>query len=217
MTEKSSENLRQEVINQPEGAERNGTEPAEAQKLARPFDPFHDLYLADPYAFFAQARATNPVFHSPDLDYWVVTRYHDIRHIFQTPKRFSAAQHPGAPAHLPEVTQIVYELLIAGHETTPGLISNAMSQLLTQRSAWEEICRDASLVPNAVEEVLRFDSPVIAWRRETTRAVEIGGVPVPAGPKPAAVARLREPRPRGLQGPPSTSTSTGRMPRTTSR
>jgi cytochrome P450 len=55
------------------------------------FDPFHDPYLADPYPFFAKARAAGPVFYSPDLDYWVVTRYHDIRQVFQTPKRFSAA------------------------------------------------------------------------------------------------------------------------------
>ena len=80
-----------------------------------------------------------------------------------------------------EVTQFVYSLLFAGHETTTGLISNALRQLLTHRHAWEEICRDASLIPNAVEEVLRFDSSVIAWRRKTTEAVEIGGVPVPAG------------------------------------
>ena len=53
-------------------------------------DPFHDPYLADPYPFFAEARAAVPVFYSPDLDYGVVTRYHDIRQIFQTPKRFSA-------------------------------------------------------------------------------------------------------------------------------
>jgi cytochrome P450 len=55
------------------------------------FDPFHEPYLADPYPFFAEARAATPVFYSPDLDYWVVTRYHDIRQIFQTPKLFSAA------------------------------------------------------------------------------------------------------------------------------
>ena len=79
-----------------------------------------------------------------------------------------------------EVTQIVYELLFAGHETTTGLIGNALRRLLTERPAWAEICRDPSLIPNAVEEVLRFDSSVIAWRRRTTEAVEIGGVPVPA-------------------------------------
>jgi cytochrome P450 len=79
-----------------------------------------------------------------------------------------------------EVTQVVYELLFAGHETTTGLIGNALRQLLTERHAWEEICRDPSLIPNAVEEVLRFDSSVVAWRRQTTQAVRIGGVPVPA-------------------------------------
>ena len=60
------------------------------------------------------------------------------------------------------------------------MIGNATRRLLTERHAWEEICRDPSLIPNAVEEVLRFDSSVIAWRRKTTEAVEIGGVPVPA-------------------------------------
>jgi cytochrome P450 len=79
-----------------------------------------------------------------------------------------------------EVTQIVYELLFAGHETTTGLIGNALRRLLTERDAWEEICGDPSLIQNAIEEVLRFDSSVIAWRRKTTEAVEIGGVPVPA-------------------------------------
>jgi cytochrome P450 len=55
-----------------------------------------------------------------------------------------------------------------------------MRRLLTERHAWEEICGDPSLIPNAIEEVLRFGSSVIAWRRKTTEAVEIGGVPVPA-------------------------------------
>ena len=79
-----------------------------------------------------------------------------------------------------EVTQIVYELLIAGHETTTGLMGNALRRVLTERHAWEEICQEPSLIPNAIEEVLRFDSSVIAWRRKTTEAVEIGGVSVPA-------------------------------------
>ena len=90
MAKKSNETLRQQLIDHPEGVERNGSGPGEAQNLAGRFDPFHDPYLADPYPFFAQARAANPVFYSPDLDYWVVTRYHDIRYIFQTPKVFSA-------------------------------------------------------------------------------------------------------------------------------
>ncbi len=313
--------------------------------LSEHFDPFHDPYLADPYPFFAQAREITPVFYSPDLDHWVVTRYNDIRLIFQTPKLFSATNaidpiqpvcpHAGQvlreggfrpiptltntdpPAHtrarrltnvaftprrvaamesfvraltirfieerlfsgradlvrdfawelpalvifrvlgvpnediprikagsesrllfmhgrpteeeqtqlaqglamfwryaedlvalraqeprddftsdlilardgdvpalsLQEVTTIVFALLLAGHETTTNLLGNAYRRLLTERQAWEEICAEPSLIPNAIEEVLRFDSSVIAWRRKTTQAVEIGGIPVPAEAK----------------------------------
>jgi cytochrome P450 len=77
-----------------------------------------------------------------------------------------------------EVTQFLQGLLFADHETTTGLIGNALRRLLTERQAWEAICRDVSLIPNAIEEVRRFDSSVIAWRRKTTQAVEVGGVPV---------------------------------------
>jgi cytochrome P450 len=79
-----------------------------------------------------------------------------------------------------EMTTIVYGLLLAGHETTTSLLANALRRLLTDLDAWKEIGRDSSLIPNAIEEVLRLDSSVIAWRRKTTQAVEIGSVPVPA-------------------------------------
>jgi len=79
-----------------------------------------------------------------------------------------------------EVATIIFGLLLAGHETTTNLLGNAFQQLLRERHAWEEICRNPSLIPNAIEEVLRFDSSVIAWRRKATQAVEIGGVSVPA-------------------------------------
>ena len=46
--------------------------------------------------------------------------------------------------------------------------------------AWQDICRDPSFIPNAVEEVLRIDPSVFSWRRKTLQAAEIGGVPVPA-------------------------------------
>jgi cytochrome P450 len=63
----------------------------EDERLGEIFNPFRDPYLADPYAFFADARSTTPVFHSPLIKYWVVTRHRDIRQIFESPKLFSAA------------------------------------------------------------------------------------------------------------------------------
>jgi cytochrome P450 len=320
----------------------HATESFDAKRLGDLFDPFHDPYLADPYPFFAEAQAATPVFYSPLLDYWVVTRYHDIRQVFQTPQLFSAVNalapiqpicpmaggilteagfrpvktltNNDPPAHtrvrrlanvaftprrvaamepfireltvrfvterlsrgradlvrdlaweLPalvifrvlgipdddvarvkagagsrlllmwgrpteaeqihlahdmaafwrytealvadrtreprddftsdlilardgdvpalsphEVTMIVNGFLLAEHETTTSLLGNAFRQLLTERHTWEAICRDPALIPNAIEEVLRLDSSVITWRRQTMQAVEIGGVVLPA-------------------------------------
>jgi len=83
--------LLREVIDHPEGVEMSEPGPGDGQRFGERFDPFHDPYLSDPYPFFAEVRAATSVFHSPDLDYWVVTRYHDIEQIFRTPQVFSAA------------------------------------------------------------------------------------------------------------------------------
>ena len=80
-----------------------------------------------------------------------------------------------------QAATVVLNLLFAGHETTTGLLGNLFRQLLLRRPSWEAVCRDPSLAPGAVEEALRLDSSVIAWRRRTTGPVRIGGVPVPGG------------------------------------
>ncbi len=82
-----------------------------------------------------------------------------------------------------ELTTIMIQMLFAGHETTTNLLGNSFRCLLADRPSWEAICNDPSLIPNSVEEVLRFDSSVIAWRRKAKQAVEIGGVEVPADAK----------------------------------
>ena len=310
--------------------------------IARKFDRYQDPYLADPYPFFSEARAATAVFYHQETNYWVVTRYEDIRQVFQNTKQFSASNtldvvpvvcpaawkiyaeakfdvvptltntdHPhhtrirrlancaftakrvmdiesfvreltvrliderfsngevdlvraltwelpalvlfrflgfpdedlpavqvgadnslivlwGPPSekdqvgaaqgmaafwtyttqlvakrcHEPrddfatallearstdlaplspaEASSIIFGLLVAGHETTTALLSNGFRQLLKHRAAWEEIGKDPSLIPNAIEEILRFDSSVIAWRRKTKEPVEIGAVAVPA-------------------------------------
>jgi cytochrome P450 len=55
------------------------------------FDPFSPSFLADPYTFFAEYRRHTPVFYSPILDYWVLTRYSDVRAAFRDTTLFSAA------------------------------------------------------------------------------------------------------------------------------
>ena len=80
---------------------------------------------------------------------------------------------------LEEVVSICYSLSFAGHETTTNLILNGLRNFLSRPGLWEELREEPGLIENAVEEVLRRDTSVVAWRRSTTRPVEIAGVEVP--------------------------------------
>lgn len=55
--------------------------------LAADFRPFD---LGDPFPFYARARQEGPIFYSAELDYWVVTRYDDVRTIFRDHETFSS-------------------------------------------------------------------------------------------------------------------------------
>lgn len=76
---------------------------------------------------------------------------------------------------------VMLQLLFAGHETTTNTSGNAFRHLLENRDQWEMICNDPSLIPQAIDEVLRYATPVPHWRRTTTEDVTIQGVTVPAG------------------------------------
>ena len=53
--------------------------------------------------------------------------------------------------------------------------------LLGHREQWDELCADPSLIQNAVEEVVRFNSSQISWRRVTTVDTTLAGIDLPAG------------------------------------
>ena len=67
-------------------------------------------------------------------------------------------------------------LLVAGHETTVGLISNAMLALLRNPGQYAALAGDPALAPNAVEETLRYDPPVQLTGRVARRGIAIDGV-----------------------------------------
>ncbi|MBO1112843.1 cytochrome P450/oxidoreductase [Bordetella petrii] len=71
--------------------------------------------------------------------------------------------------------------IVAAHETTANASANAVKLLLQHPQAWRDICEDPALIPNAVEECLRHNGSVAAWRRLATKDVEIAGVRIPAG------------------------------------
>src|SRR5262249_7425584 len=93
------------------------------------------------------------------------------------------AIHREAPERLTldEIASILFSLSFAGHETTTGLIGNTMRRLLEEPGRWTEIAAHPDLIPGAVEESLRYDPSVPAWRRVTTRPAPLAGVDLPAG------------------------------------
>jgi cytochrome P450 len=82
-----------------------------------------------------------------------------------------------------DIVNIVYSMALAGHETTTNTIGSAVLALLRDRSQWQRLIDDPGLIPNTVEEVLRFEGPVNYHRRTAKVDTEIGGVPIPGGAK----------------------------------
>jgi cytochrome P450 len=89
--------------------------------------------------------------------------------------------HDEDPAQLSheEIASILFSLSFAGHETTNYLIGNMLRRLLEDRRRWEVVVADPSLIPNAIEETLRYDPSVPVWRRLTKRPVTVAGVEIP--------------------------------------
>ncbi|GAA2354438.1 cytochrome P450 family protein [Streptomyces violaceusniger] len=98
---------------------------------------------------------------------------------------FSAILAPGEGADQlspAEATSMASLLLMAGHETTANLISNGVLALLRDPHQLARLRADPALLPGAVEEFLRLESPVsMATTRFTAEPVTIGGTTIPAG------------------------------------
>ncbi|RLT32422.1 MAG: cytochrome P450, partial [Chloroflexi bacterium] len=82
---------------------------------------------------------------------------------------------------LGEITSVVFGLLLAGHETTTGFLTNAIVQLLRDPARWQALAADPTGIPAAIEELLRLDTSVMAMRRVTTVDVSLGGQHIAAG------------------------------------
>ena len=74
-------------------------------------------------------------------------------------------------------------LLVAGNETTRNLISGAMRTFMEQPDQRQRLLDDPAMMPVAVEEMLRWVSPVMYFRRTATRDTEIRGQKIREGDK----------------------------------
>ncbi|MGH9024214.1 MAG: cytochrome P450 family protein [Acidimicrobiia bacterium] len=80
-----------------------------------------------------------------------------------------------------EMLSTIFQLVVAGHDTTTSLIGNGTVALLLHPGQRDALARDPAGIPEAVEEFLRYDAPVPhSTFRYTTEEVEIGGVVIPA-------------------------------------
>jgi cytochrome P450 len=104
--------------------------------LAATYAPLQPEHLADPYAFFARARQA-PLFFSPAIDAWVVSRYEDAVTILRDHKRFASATVGARAQHSAEVKEILNQSPISAaspinldppeHTRVRGAITKALS------------------------------------------------------------------------------------------
>ncbi len=87
----------------------------------------------------------------------------------------AAAESEGEKLSETELVSTCITLLVAGHETTTSLIGNGIWALLRHSEQWRILKDDPSLVTSAVEEILRFESPVARQPRLMKVEAEMGG------------------------------------------
>jgi cytochrome P450 len=94
-----------------------------------------------------------------------------------------AAEFDGEPMTDLAFGSFFVQLVVAGNDTSRTLLSNAILALLTHPEQFAELREDRSLLPGAVEEVLRWDNPLHYFRRTASEDTELAGVSIAAGDK----------------------------------
>lgn len=80
-----------------------------------------------------------------------------------------------------ELLSILQQLMVAGNETTTSTLAGGLVQLIRNPDQLAKLQADPSLIPNAVEEMLRTESPTAGLWRLVKRDTELGGAPLKAG------------------------------------
>jgi cytochrome P450 len=110
-----------------------------------------------------------------------------------------------------EIYMIVNQLLIAGNETTRNLISGGLVALAESPEQWTRLRDEPELVPSAVEELLRWTTPVVAFMRTATTDTELAGQRVHEG-DPVLLVYASANRDEAEFGPTAATLDVGRRP-----
>jgi cytochrome P450 len=90
-------------------------------------------------------------------------------------------EHPGDELSEAELAMFLIQLLVAGNETTRNLISAGLAVLAQHPEQWAALREDRQLIPGAVEEMLRWTTPVISFMRTATSSTTIRGQAIVEG------------------------------------
>ena len=110
-----------------------------------------------------------------------------------------------------ELAMFLIQLLVAGNETTRNLISGGLVALAEHPDQLRRLVEDPALIPHAVEELLRWTSPVVSFLRTATRDTEISGTPIAAG-DPVLMVYAAANRDPEVFGPSAGALDVGRDP-----
>ena len=113
----------------------------------------------------------------------------------------AAVEDGGERLSADELVASAILLLNAGHEASVNAFGNGMVALLRHPDQLERLRADESLVPSAIEEMIRFDSPLQLFERTAQTEVELGDVTVPTGRQGGGPARSGQPRPGRVPRP----------------
>ncbi len=93
----------------------------ELKPISADFHPFDPAQKANPYPLYARAHEESPVFFSPDINMWVVTKHKDIMEIARDPERFSSM---GFTDRIGTLVREALAILAEGRPMLPTLINN---------------------------------------------------------------------------------------------
>lgn len=128
----------------------------------------------------------------------------------------AAAEVDGDRLHDHELAMFLVQLLVAGNETTRNMMSGGLVALASTPGAWPSLRAAAAssaprALPLAVEEMLRWTTPVVAFMRTTTRPTELAGASLGAG-EPVLMLYASANRDESVFGPTADAFDAGRDP-----
>ena len=127
------------------------------------------------------------------------------------PTQLAQAEVDGEQLSDDELGMFLVQLLVAGNETTRDLIASGLVAFADHPGQWERLRADDTLVPGAVEEMLRWTTPVVSFMRTATRPTELAGVAVAEG-EPVLMLFASANRDEDVFGPTASSFDVGRHP-----